>query len=140
MQSAHTVQHESRMTNNAAPQGTQSLPPPDLPRLVAEQHHPLPSSDKDTQRLIVVLCNATLETYRTAAGPNRRGIQDEKYTLLNSDDHIGVMRKMGRDISEARPDITHQVSNRVHILQELDLVAYDAFRPNSACSPYWTRL
>ena len=37
------------------------------------------------------------------------GGRDEKYTLLNSDEHIGVLRKMGRDISEARPDITHQV-------------------------------
>jgi EMG1/NEP1 methyltransferase len=35
--------------------------------------------------------------------------RDEKYSLLNSDEHIGVMRKMNRDISDARPDITHQV-------------------------------
>ncbi|OCK90921.1 nucleolar essential protein 1 [Cenococcum geophilum 1.58] len=89
--------------------GTQSLPPPDLPKLVAEQHVPIPSSDKDTQRLIVVLCNATLETYKASHGLGRgRAGRDDKYNLLNSDDHIGVMRKMGRDISEARPDITHQ--------------------------------
>lgn len=37
--------------------------------------------------------------------------KDEKYSLLNSDDHIGVMRKMNRDISDARPDITHQVGS-----------------------------
>ena len=36
-------------------------------------------------------------------------MRDEKYALLNSDEHIGVMRKMNRDISDARPDITHQV-------------------------------
>ena len=36
-------------------------------------------------------------------------MRDEKYSLLNSDEHIGVMRKMNRDISDARPDITHQV-------------------------------
>ena len=36
-------------------------------------------------------------------------MKDEKYSLLNSDEHIGVMRKMNRDISDARPDITHQV-------------------------------
>jgi len=35
--------------------------------------------------------------------------RDEKFSLLNSDEHIGVMRKMNRDISDARPDITHQV-------------------------------
>ncbi|KAF2196386.1 nucleolar essential protein 1 [Delitschia confertaspora ATCC 74209] len=89
--------------------GTQSLPPPDLPKLVAEQHVPIPSSDKSTQRLIVVLCNATLETYKASVGSGRGpGGREDKYNLLNSDDHIGVMRKMGRDISEARPDITHQ--------------------------------
>ena len=39
------------------------------------------------------------------------GGREDKFNLLNSDDHIGVMRKMGRDISEARPDITHQVNS-----------------------------
>ncbi|KAI9666455.1 MAG: 18S rRNA pseudouridine methyltransferase [Bathelium mastoideum] len=88
---------------------TQSLPPPELPQLVADQHTPIPSTDKDTGRLIVVLSNASLETYR-ASHANGKGPygREEKYSLLNSDDHIGVMRKMNRDISEARPDITHQ--------------------------------
>ncbi|KAJ5219844.1 hypothetical protein N7468_009048 [Penicillium chermesinum] len=85
---------------------TQSCPPPELPQLVAEQHVPIPSHDKDTQRLIVILSNASLETYRASSG--RNGAKDEKYSLLNSDEHIGIMRKMNRDISEARPDITHQ--------------------------------
>ena len=90
--------------------GTQSCPPPQLPRLVAEQHVPIPSNDKDTQRLIVVLSHASLETYKASQG--RGGpVKDEKYSLLNSDEHIGVMRKMNRDISDARPDITHQVCN-----------------------------
>ncbi|KAK6580035.1 hypothetical protein PZA11_007743 [Diplocarpon coronariae] len=90
--------------------GTQSLPPPALPQLVAEQHVPIPSTDKDSKRLIVVLSNASLETYKATFGGNRPGAQrDEKYSLLNSDEHIGVMRKMNRDISDARPDITHQV-------------------------------
>lgn len=89
--------------------GTQSAPPPALPNLVAEQHAPIPSSDKDSQRLIVVLSNASLETYKASFGGNRPGGQrEEKYSLLNSDEHIGVMRKMNRDISDARPDITHQ--------------------------------
>ncbi|KAJ5910205.1 hypothetical protein N7504_004848 [Penicillium tannophilum] len=85
---------------------TQSCPPPELPQLVAEQHTPIPAHDKDTQRLIVILSNASLETYRASSG--RAGAKDEKYSLLNSDEHIGIMRKMNRDISEARPDITHQ--------------------------------
>lgn len=92
--------------------GTQSLPPPSLPKLTAEQHVPIPTTDKHAQRLIVVLSNASLETYKAAyGGPGRPGMQgrDEKYSLLNSDEHIGVMRKMNRDISDARPDITHQV-------------------------------
>lgn len=92
--------------------GTQSLPPPSLPRLTAEQHVPIPATDKSTQRLIVVLSNASLETYKASHGaPARPGMpsRDEKYSLLNSDEHIGVMRKMNRDISDARPDITHQV-------------------------------
>lgn len=90
--------------------GTQSLPPPALPQLVAEQHVPIAPNDKDTKRLIVVLSNASLETYKASHAAGRMGaVRDEKYSLLNSDEHIGVMRKMNRDISDARPDITHQV-------------------------------
>jgi len=89
--------------------GTQSLPPPELPKLVAEQHVPIPTTDKDSRRMIVVLSNASLETYKAVYGGGRPGaVRDEKYSLLNSDEHIGVMRKMNRDISDARPDITHQ--------------------------------
>lgn len=89
--------------------GTQSCPPPELPQLVAEQHVPIASTDKDTQRLIVVLSHASLETYKASHGGRNGMVRDEKYSLLNSDEHIGVMRKMNRDISDARPDITHQV-------------------------------
>lgn len=110
------------LTINAT--GTQSLPPPELPQLVAEQAYPIPATDKNSKRLIVVLSHASLETFKTSSSsssaympsngqPHRAGrtaplARDEKYTLLNSDEHIGVMRKLGRDISEARPDITHQ--------------------------------
>lgn len=95
--------------------GTQSLPPPTLPQLVAEQHVAIPPTDKDSQRLIVVLSNASLETYKAShGGTGRNGIQrEEKYSLLNSDEHIGIMRKMNRDISDARPDITHQVRTQL---------------------------
>ncbi|PQE23657.1 mitotic growth protein [Rutstroemia sp. NJR-2017a BVV2] len=91
--------------------GTQSEPPPSLPQVIAEQHVPIPSTDKDSQRLIVVLSHASLETYKSSSGGGggRPGARDEKYSLLNSDEHIGIMRKMNRDISDARPDITHQV-------------------------------
>ena len=98
-------------------EGTRSLPPPTLPQLVATQHVPIPAQDKDTRRLIVVLSHASLETFKASAHgppaasrPGRPGVvKEEKYTLLNSDEHIGIMRKMNRDISDARPDITHQV-------------------------------
>ena len=58
---------------------------------------------------MVVLSNASLETYKASHGGRTGNMRDEKYALLNSDEHIGVMRKMNRDISDARPDITHQV-------------------------------
>lgn len=96
-----------RLTNCCL--GTQSCPPPALPQLVAEQHVPIAPNDKDTQRLVVVLSNASLETYKASHGGRGGNLRDEKYSLLNSDEHIGVMRKMNRDISDARPDITHQV-------------------------------
>ncbi len=88
---------------------TQSLPPPSLPLLVAEQHVAIANGDKDTKRMIVVLSNASLETYKASHGVGRNGMKENKYSLLNSDEHIGVMRKMNRDISDARPDIAHQV-------------------------------
>ena len=97
---------------------TQSCPPPELPQLVAEQHVPIPSTDKDTQRLIVVLSNASLETYKASHGGRNGVVKDEKYSLLNSDEHIGVMRKMNRDISDARPDITHQVCYSIPIIYD----------------------
>ena len=70
--------------------------------------------------MIVVLSNASLETYRAAHGSRSGGARDEKYSLLNSDEHIGVMRKMNRDISDARPDITHQVNNYEQSFRFLD--------------------
>lgn len=113
------LRHDSLVMMNefsdtfVAPKGTRSLPPPQLPQLVAEQYMPIPAQDKDSRRLVVVLSNASLETYRAAHGSARAGrpgvVRDEKFTLLNSDEHIGIMRKMGRDISDARPDITHHV-------------------------------
>lgn len=108
-----------KMTSNALEERsgikrvrTQSLPPPELPQLVAdaEQQAPTASKSEDSKRLIVVLSQASLETYKSYhTRTSHMGIQrEEKYSLLNSDEHIGVLRKMNRDVSEARPDITHQ--------------------------------
>ncbi|BFZ56448.1 18S rRNA pseudouridine methyltransferase [Savitreella phatthalungensis] len=55
------------------------------------------------RRLIVVLERACLETYKVGKD------KASKYALLNCDDHQGVLKKMGRDIADARPDICHQV-------------------------------
>ncbi|KAM0746469.1 Nep1-domain-containing protein [Meredithblackwellia eburnea MCA 4105] len=92
--------------------------PPLNPSLVPSQPPKPPKTlqEKDqTRRLIVVLEQACLETYKhssssggasTARGG--KGAGEDKYSLLNCDDHQGVLAKMGRDIAHARPDITHQ--------------------------------
>lgn len=74
--------------------------PPAL--LIPQAPKVLTRNDKVTQRLIVVLSQACLETHKMSGGGG------DKYALLNCDDHQGLLRKMGRDIAEARPDITHQ--------------------------------
>ena len=53
---------------------------------------------KQEKRLIVVLESANLETVKSGKG----------YGLLNTDEHVGILKKLGRDLSTARPDITHQ--------------------------------
>lgn len=77
-----------------------------------------PTAKANTRRLIVVLEQACLEAYKVSgpSGPPRNGppgrggpAKDVKYTLLNCDDHQGILAKTGRDIADARPDITHQV-------------------------------
>lgn len=78
-------------------------------------------------RLIVILEQACLETYQTprtrtdgwrtgsfggkpggGGGGGRGSYGDGKLALLNCDDHQSALAKMGRDIAQARPDITHQ--------------------------------
>ena len=78
--------------------------PATIPRTAEEK--------QNTQRLYVVLEQASLEVYKST----RQGDHNGKgtYQLLNCDDHQGALRKMGRDIGEARPDITHQVHETPH--------------------------
>ena len=70
-----------------------------------------PTQRTNTRRLIVVLENACLEAYRVGGSsrPGAKAAGDAKYALLNCDDHQGILAKTGRDIADARPDITHQV-------------------------------
>jgi len=70
-----------------------------------------PVQRANTRRLIVVLENACLEAYRVGNSGSRSGSKssgEAKYALLNCDDHQDILAKTGRDIADARPDITHQ--------------------------------
>jgi rRNA small subunit pseudouridine methyltransferase Nep1 len=60
---------------------------------------------QQSRKLIIILENACLE----AASVNR---YDNKSQLLNCDEHQSILKKWGRDIAEARPDIVHQVRDR----------------------------
>ncbi|CEP11003.1 hypothetical protein [Parasitella parasitica] len=55
-----------------------------------------------SRKVIVVLENASLE----AALLNKH---DTKMQLLNCDEHQSILKRLGRDIADARPDIVHQV-------------------------------
>ena len=71
------------------------------------------SSATPPQRLIVVLEQACLETYKmsssgSASSKSGKSGGEDKFVLLNCDDHQRALARMGRDIAEARPDITHQ--------------------------------
>jgi len=56
------------------------------------------AAKKEEKRLIIVLEGAHLESCKTG----------KEFSLLNIDDHRGLLSKNGRDFSTARPDITHQ--------------------------------
>ncbi|KAI9023384.1 Alpha/beta knot methyltransferase [Hyaloraphidium curvatum] len=55
-----------------------------------------------TSRLIVVLSAASLESIKLGKG------KEERYALLNCDDHVGYLKKFNKDAADYRPDITHQ--------------------------------
>ncbi|KAJ6553929.1 Alpha/beta knot methyltransferase [Mycena vulgaris] len=80
--------------------------------LPLQAHVPRAGIASPHRRLFVILEQACLEAYRISGGPakgKRGGPEGEvKYTLLNCDDHQGILAKTGRDIADARPDITHQ--------------------------------
>ncbi|GAA5856578.1 hypothetical protein JCM5353_006833 [Sporobolomyces roseus] len=109
------LQSTSTSSSSSQPKPSRKRPapgsPPLNPTLVpTAPKAPKTNAEKDqTRRLIVVLEQACLETYKHSAPAGARGGKgEEKYSLLNCDDHQGVLAKMGRDIAHARPDITHQ--------------------------------
>jgi rRNA small subunit pseudouridine methyltransferase Nep1 len=90
-----------------------------------------PTAKANSRRLIVVLEQACLEAYKVSGGstssqrnPNngRAPVKEVKYTLLNCDDHQGILAKTGRDIADARPDITHQVRSSPASLDRFSLL------------------
>lgn len=84
----------------------------DNPHMLPVQHQVAKSSPANNQRrLFVILERACLEAYRISSSKKggKNGEGDVKYALLNCDDHQGILAKTGRDIADARPDITHQV-------------------------------
>ncbi|KAG2228606.1 hypothetical protein INT48_003836 [Thamnidium elegans] len=56
-----------------------------------------------SRKVVVVLENASLEAARLH--PYR---QESKMQLLNCDEHQSILKRLGRDIADARPDIVHQ--------------------------------
>lgn len=94
------------------------MPLPANPAMLPVQAHvPKGGITSSQRRLFVILEQACLEAYRiSSAGKGRNGREgDVKYTLLNCDDHQGILAKTGRDIADARPDITHQVCFRLSL-------------------------
>jgi rRNA small subunit pseudouridine methyltransferase Nep1 len=82
--------------------------------LPIQAHVPRNTITTSQRRLYVILEQACLEAYRIGGGSGAKGGKggregEVKYTLLNCDDHQGILAKTGRDIADARPDITHQV-------------------------------
>lgn len=79
--------------------------------LPVQAHVPKGAAASNGRRLFVILEQACLEAYRVSSnGRGKNGREGEvKYALLNCDDHQGILAKTGRDIADARPDITHQV-------------------------------
>ncbi|THV04495.1 Nep1-domain-containing protein [Dendrothele bispora CBS 962.96] len=127
MDSSESKQANSTLNPNAHPFSTSSnnarlanlSNPHMLPQVASVPRGPSAAgaginSANTPRRLFVVLEHACLEAYRVTSGskggrngkPGKEG--EVKYTLLNCDDHQGILAKTGRDIADARPDITHQ--------------------------------
>lgn len=102
------VSRPTRPLPSSRSRGMPSVNPSMVP---VQAHVPRgPAAINGPRRLFVVLEQACLEAYKVSKPSNsRNGREGEaKYTLLNCDDHQGILAKTGRDIADARPDITHQ--------------------------------
>ena len=98
--------------------------------LPIQAHVPRGGVATSNRRLFVVLEQACLEAYRISGGSTGskgrggKGEGEVKYTLLNCDDHQGILAKTGRDIADARPDITHQVRRIFPVRSLLTLLCF----------------
>lgn len=104
---------KARKMTGSTPNPYTPLQPVANPSMLPMQAHVSRGGVASPQRrLYVVLEQACLEAYKisggTGKGRNGKGDGEAKYTLLNCDDHQGILAKTGRDIADARPDITHQ--------------------------------
>jgi rRNA small subunit pseudouridine methyltransferase Nep1 len=118
----------SNQISNGAP-NRNPVPRPSNPAMLPVQAHvPRGGAASTQRRLFVVLEQACLEAYRVTSGvkgKGGRGEADVKYTLLNCDDHQGILAKTGRDIADARPDITHQVASCLILRSDfIDLILH----------------
>ncbi|KAH9927861.1 Alpha/beta knot methyltransferase [Amylocystis lapponica] len=97
-----------KIMNNGSNNPLYAQPNPHM--LPVQAHVPKGAAASSQRRLFVILEQACLEAYRVTSGGRSKGGRegDVKYALLNCDDHQGILAKTGRDIADARPDITHQ--------------------------------
>lgn len=121
-QTAHTTTMQAPQTYNSQQQQQPTAGASRNPLPVVANPHMLPvqavvpKNSSGQRRLFVILEQACLEAYRVSSAARGKGGNgkegDVKYALLNCDDHQGILAKAGRDIADARPDITHQVRFR----------------------------
>ncbi|TFK28613.1 Nep1-domain-containing protein [Coprinopsis marcescibilis] len=101
---------KSRKMQGSTPNPYTPVQPVANPSMLPVQAHVLKGASQ--RKLYVILEQACLEAYKISGGGgkgrNGKGDGEAKYTLLNCDDHQGILAKTGRDIADARPDITHQ--------------------------------
>ena len=119
-------------TRKMAQTNTNANPSLTNPHMLPVQHQvPKGGIASNQRRLYVILEQACLEAYRVSTGgrgkSGREG--DVKYALLNCDDHQGILAKTGRDIADARPDITHQVRT-VFVFPSSSLILTRHFPPS----------
>jgi rRNA small subunit pseudouridine methyltransferase Nep1 len=102
---------QNRARKTAVPSKNPMQAPANPHMLPVQAHVPKGGVASSQRRLFVILEQACLEAYRVSTGGRGKNGRegDVKYALLNCDDHQGILAKTGRDIADARPDITHQV-------------------------------